>query len=98
MTDIYRNDYIIYMSYIVQTFQLGSSTVVTLPKGLGIGPGEKLKVEKIGKKIILKEKKLSDKEVEKLVKSLSGKLKLKYHFSPEELNKMLDEEYEKMLP
>lgn len=86
------------MNYTVSTFQLGSSTVVTLPKGLGIGPGQKLKIEKQGKKIILKEKKLSDQEIKKLVKSLSGKLKLKYHPTPEEFNKILDEEYEKMLP
>lgn len=86
------------MIYTVQTFQLGSSTVVTLPKGLGISPGQKLKAEKQGGKIILKEKKLSDKELEKLVKSLSGKLKLKHHPTPEEFNKILDEEYEKMLP
>lgn len=86
------------MTYTVQTFQLGSSTVVTLPKELGIGPGQKLKVEKKGQKIVLKNKKLSDKEVEKLVRSLSGKLELKYHPTPQEFNKMLDKEYEKMLP
>lgn len=34
------------MSQIVQTFQLGTSTVVTLPKKLGIKPGQKLEVKK----------------------------------------------------
>lgn len=86
------------MNYTVHAFQLGSSTVVTLPKELGVKPGQKLRIEKQGEKIILKEKKLSDTDAEKLVKSLSGKLKLKYHPSPQELNKILNEEYEKMLP
>ena len=86
------------MSYIVHTFQLGSSTVVTLPKGLGVGPGKKLKVEKKGGNILFKEKELSDKEIKKLVRSLSGALKLKYHPTSEEFNRILDEEYEKMLP
>lgn len=34
------------MSQIVQTFQLGTSTVVTLPKKLGIKPGQKLEIKK----------------------------------------------------
>lgn len=34
------------MSQTVQTFQLGTSTVVTLPKKLGIKPGQKLEVKK----------------------------------------------------
>lgn len=81
------------MTYTVQTFQLGSSTVVTLPKGLGIGPGEKLKVEKTGNKIILKEKKLSGVEVDKLVNKLSGHLKLERHLNAEELDRLYEESY-----
>ncbi|KKR80528.1 MAG: hypothetical protein UU73_C0002G0042 [Candidatus Daviesbacteria bacterium GW2011_GWA1_41_61] len=81
------------MTYIVQTFQLGSSTVVTLPKGLGIKPGQKLKVEKQGKKVILKEKKLSEVEVDKLVKKLSGHLKLERHLNAEELDLLYEESY-----
>ncbi|MBI2039587.1 hypothetical protein HYT18_00765 [Candidatus Microgenomates bacterium] len=34
------------MSNIVSVFQLGSSTVVTLPKKLGFKPGQKLEVKK----------------------------------------------------
>lgn len=86
------------MIYTVQTFQLGSSTVVTLPKGLGVQPGRKMSVTKKGKQLILKEEKLNEKEVEKLVKKLSGALELDYHPTPEELNKALDEEYGKLLP
>lgn len=34
------------MNQVVSVFQLGSSTVVTLPKNLGIKPGQKLEVKK----------------------------------------------------
>ncbi len=34
------------MTQTVQTFQLGTSTVVTLPKKLGIKPGQKLEIKK----------------------------------------------------
>lgn len=34
------------MTQVVQAFQLGSSTVVTLPKKLGIKPGQKLEIKK----------------------------------------------------
>lgn len=42
------------MSQIVQTFQLGTSTVVTLPKKLGIKPGQKLEVKKTKAGVSLK--------------------------------------------
>ena len=81
------------MTYIVQTFQLGSSTVVTLPKKIGIKPGQKLQIKKEGKKIILNEEKLSEVEVEKLVKKLSGHLKLGRHLNAEELDRLYEESY-----
>lgn len=34
------------MNQVVSAFQLGSSTVVTLPKSLGIKPGTKLEIKK----------------------------------------------------
>ena len=34
------------MNQVVSVFQLGSSTVVTLPKNLGIKPGTKLEIKK----------------------------------------------------
>lgn len=87
------------MAEFVQAFQLGSSTVVTMPKKLGIRPGQKLKIRKFKDKIILKtEKKMSKEEIHKLVESLSGGLNLKYHPTPQEINKALDERYEEMLP
>ena len=86
------------MTQIVQAFQLGTSTVVTLPKKLGIKPGEKFKVEKTGKKITLNKEKTTRQEVHKLVESLAGGLNLKNHLTPEEINKELDRRYEDMLP
>ena len=82
----------------VTAFQLGSSTVVTMPKSLGIKPGEKFKVEKSGKKITFKKEKMTRQEIHKLVKSLAGGLNLKKHLTPEEINKELDRRYEDMLP
>lgn len=83
----------------VQTFQLGSSTVVTLPKKLGIRPGQRLKLRKSKDMIILKaQKKMTDEEIHKLVKSLSGGLNLKKDLTPEEINRELDRRYEDMLP
>ena len=93
MTYIYQNDNIIYMTNTVQTFQLGSSTVVTLPKNMGVRPGQKLQITKEGKKIIMKEEKLSEVEVEKLVKKLSGHLKLNRHLNAEELDRLYEESY-----
>lgn len=83
----------------VQAFQLGSSTVITLPKKLGIKPGQRLKIRKSKDKIILKtQKQMTKEEISKLIKSLSGGLNLKYHPNPKEINKALDERYEEMLP
>lgn len=87
----------------VTAFQLGSSTVVTLPKEFGIRPGSKLRIEKNKEKIILKRKKISrEGEIRKLVNSLAGGLRLKPGLTPEEIKEELDrryeERYEQMLP
>lgn len=83
----------------VTAFQLGTSTVVTLPKKLGIRPGQSLKVSRFKDKIVLKpEKKMTNEEISKLVKRLSGGLNLKKNLTPEEINKELDRRYEDMLP
>lgn len=42
------------MTQVVQAFQLGSSTVVTLPKKLGIKPGQKLEIKKSKNGLTLK--------------------------------------------
>lgn len=83
----------------VTAFQLGTSTVVTLPKKFGVKPGQSLKVRKSKGEIMLKpEKKMTPEVIRKFVKSLSGGLNLRYHPTPTEINKALDERYEEMLP
>lgn len=82
----------------VQTFQLGSSTVVTLPKELGIRPGQKMKVRKDKKRIVLQERDMTKAEAKRLVESLAGGLELKKDLTPEEMNEELDRRYEEMLP
>lgn len=98
MTDIYGKYIIIYMTFTAQTFQLGFSTVVTLPKKLGIQPGKTLKFTQKRGGFNVKEEKMTEQEVDKLIKRLSGKMLLDRHLNPDELNKALDEEYDKMLP
>lgn len=98
MTDIYQNDNIIYMQDEVTAFQLGSSTVITLPKELGIRPGQKLKIRREKRGVLLKNRKLSELEVRKLLDSLSVDLHLKKDLTPEEMNEELDRRYEDMLP
>lgn len=82
----------------VTAFQLGSSVVITLPKKLGIRPGQKLGVTKKKSKIILKERKMTQEEARQLVESLAGGLNLKPGLTPEEMNEELDRRYEDMLP
>ena len=79
------------MAQIVQAFQLGTSTVVTLPKGLGIKPGQKLQIKKDKQKIVLKMEKGRKSDV---VEKLAGKLRLDRHLNPDELNKLFDKSYE----
>lgn len=84
-------------SQTVQAFQLGSSTVVTLPKELGIKPGQKFSVKKTSKQITLKEEQLSKEEIHKLVEKLAGGLKLKKDLTPAQLRKLFETSYEKKL-
>ena len=82
----------------VTAFQLGSSVVVTIPKRMGIRPGQKLDVEKSGKKLTFKEDNMTKKDIEKMVRKLSGGARLKPGLTPEEINEELDRRYEDMLP
>lgn len=83
----------------VTAFQLGSSTVITLPKSLGIKPGQKLKYKKDKNKVVFQKKHLSRvEEVRRFVESLAGGLNLKEDLTPEEMNEELDRRYEEMLP
>lgn len=82
----------------VTAFQLGSSTVITLPKELGIKPGQKLQVKQERKKIVLQEKKMTETQIKRLVERLAGGSRLKDGLTPEEMNEELDRRYEDMLP
>lgn len=88
---IYESVIIVYMSQTIQAFQLGTSTVITLPKKLGIKPGQKLEITKDKQKIVLK---INASKKSDVVDQLAGKLKLDAHLSPEALNKLFDESYE----
>lgn len=87
------------MSNIVQSFNLGRSTVVTLPKVLGIKAGQKFTVQKQKDKVVLKLVKKEDPA--DIIERLAGGMNLKEAFgkdlSPDELNKLFDEQYEEML-
>ena len=85
----------------VTTFTLGKSTVVTIPKKLGIGSGVKLKLSKKGSAILLEPKSKSKRdEIAKkiaLVKKLAGGIKIPFPYTPDELNKMIDDEYDEII-
>lgn len=90
---------LIYMKDEVTAFQLGSSTVITLPKELGIRPGQKLRLKQDKHRVILQKKHLSkEEEIRKLVRKLSGGARLKPDLTPEEINEELDKRYEEVLP
>lgn len=85
------------MERAVQTFTLGKSTVVTIPKSLGVIPGAKMTIKKRGKDLVLKPVgKPTD--ASSIVNRLAGGLRLKHHPTPEEINELLDKRYEEMLP
>lgn len=89
------------MRQIVQAFQVGSSTVMTLPKELGIIPGQKLQITKMKRGVLVepkKKSKMTREEAARIVHRLAGGLKLKYHPTPEEMNEELDRRYEDVLP
>ena len=88
------------MTYTATTFRLGRSTVVTLPKGLGIDSGTLITFTPTKNKTVnLKPKKTkvkSDAEVEKLVRSLAGGFKGGKHYTPEEMSKLYDKDVYKI--
>lgn len=81
----------------VSAFQLGSSTVITLPKYLGIKPGQKMKIKKIGKEIILEEENDPVKKVMTLSGGMNFKKAFGKSFTSGELNKLYDKQYKKVL-
>lgn len=83
----------------VTAFQLGTSTVVTIPKRMGIKPGQKLKIKKEKQKITIKAKKeMTKEEIHKFIESLAGGLNFKKSLTPKQLNKLFEKSYENVLP
>ena len=86
------------MEQIVQTFTLGRSTVVTIPKSLGVRSGVKMHAKKRGKEVIFKTvEHLEKNDIDKLIDKLSGGGNLKENLTPEEINEELDKRYDQML-
>lgn len=83
------------MNLLLQPFTLGTSTVITLPKKLGITPHQKVRATKKGLTVILKP--VSSKKDQKmrdvqLVEKLSGGLNFSSQLTPSEMNKIYDQE------
>lgn len=77
----------------VTAFQLGSSVVITLPKELGIKPGQKLKFKPEKGGLLLRKKKMSEAQIRKLVDSLKVDLHLKKNLTAEQLDDLYEESY-----
>lgn len=88
------------MKQIIQTFTLGRSVVATMPKFLGIKPGTKLQVQKLRDGIMLRPTRAKNPVA--IIDKIKGGLNFKKVFgkalTPEELNKIIDEQYESVLP
>ena len=89
------------MNQIIQTFTLGRSVVATMPKFLGIKTGTKLQVQKLKDSIVFRPQKTREENIAK-VRKLAGGMNFKKVFgrslTPEEINKIIDEQYESVLP
>lgn len=89
------------MKQIIQTFTLGRSVVATIPKSLGIKAGTKLQVQKLKDSIVFRPTKMKENNLAK-VRKLAGGMNFKKVFgkslTPDELNKIIDEQYKSVLP
>lgn len=84
-------------TFIGTTFTLGTSTVLTLPKWLGIKAGVKTKIKRVksGLNIQLKTLPEKDKTLARdiaLIKKLAGGNKSKFTLTPDEMNDIYDKE------
>jgi len=92
--DKYICQYImIYMDLFLTPFTLGQSTVITMPKRLGINPKMRIRAKKSGQRVVLE---IIDRqtEIEKsvaLVKKLAGGHRGKFNFTPDELNRRYEQ-------
>lgn len=84
-------------TFIGTTFTLGTSTVLTLPKRLGIKAGVKTKIRKVkaGLNIQLKTSPEKDKALARdiaLIKKLAGGIKFSSNLTPKQMNDIYDKE------
>jgi hypothetical protein len=84
-------------TFIGTTFTLGTSTVLTLPKGLGIKAGVRTKIKKVksGLNIQLKTLPAKDKTIARdiaLIKKLAGGIKFSSNLTPKQMNDIYDKE------
>lgn len=84
-------------TFIGTTFTLGTSTVLTLPKGLGIKAGVKTKIKKVksGLNIQLDTSTKNGEIIARdiaLIKKLSGGNKFSSNLTPKQMNDIYDKE------
>lgn len=88
------------MEQIVNTFGLGRSVVVTIPKSWGVKPGTPMKAKKHGQQITLHP--IQSKSAAFVIRQLAGGLNFKKvlgkNLNPTQLNKLSNKQYEKVLP
>ena len=84
----------------VTVFNLGSSTVITIPKSLNLKAGTKMNITKHGSTITLEAQQTKTiKDSLSLLKKLSGSLTNSTTLSPKAAKKVYDEEvYSRLLP
>ena len=85
------------MDLLLTPFTLGTSTVITLPKKLGILPGQKIKAKRHGSSITLTPSKTTNvkKPLEndlKLIDKLAGGMNYSSNLTPDEMNRVYDKE------
>lgn len=79
------------------TFTLGTSTVLTLPKGLGIKAGVKTKIKRVKSGLNIQLQTLPEKDEDltldlALIKKLAGGIKFSSNFTPKQMNDIYDKE------
>jgi len=84
-------------TYTASTFTLGTSTVLTLPKGLGIKSGVKTKIKRVKSGLNIQLKTSPEKDgglaVDlALIKKLAGGIKFSSNFTPKQINDIYDKE------
>lgn len=84
-------------TYLASTFTLGTSTVLTLPKGLGIKAGVKTKIKRVKSGLNIQLQTSSEKDGDlaldlALIKKLAGGIKFSSNFTPKQMNDIYDKE------